>query len=203
MDSPKEVLPTPGGTDQTQNRTFELVHTFLDGEVFQNPFFDFFQAVVVGIQHQSGFGDVFADAGFFLPRQSEQGVDVVAYDGGFGRHRRHHFEFFQFGQAFFFRFFGHTRLFDACLQGIQFAVFVFFAQFFVYRFNLFVQIIFALGFFHLAFDASAYAFFSMHNVEFGFQLCQQEFHPFADFGNLQNLLALRQFQLQMRCDRIG
>ena len=192
----------PRRTDQTQNRTFKLVHTFLDGKVFQNPFFDFFQTVVVGVQHQIGFGNVFADTGFFLPRQLKQSIDVVAYHGGFRRHRRHHFELCQFGQAFLFGFFGHARFFDFRFQRIQFAAFVFFAQFFLNRFHLLVQIILALGFFHLAFDTAADAFFDLHDVQFGFQLGKQKLHTADNAEGFQNLLALLQFQLQMRCNRV-
>ena len=46
----------PRGTDQAQNRTFQLIGAFLHGKVFQNALFDFFQAVVVFIEHQIGFG---------------------------------------------------------------------------------------------------------------------------------------------------
>ena len=157
---------------------------------------------MVSVQHQIGFGNIFADAGFFLPRQLKQSIDVVAYYGGFRRHRRHHFELFQFRQAFFLSFFGHARFFDFCFQRIQFAAFVFFAQFFLNRFHLLVQIILALGFFHLAFDAAADAFFNLHDVQLGFQLCKQKLHTADNAKGFQNLLALLQFQLQMRSDGV-
>ena len=147
---------------------------------------------MVGVQHQIGFGNIFADAGFFLPRQLEQSIDVVAYYGRFRRHRRHHFQFFQFRQTFLFSFFGHARFFDFRFQRIQFAAFVFFTQFFLNRFHLLIQVILALGFFHLAFNAAANAFFDLHDVKFGFQLGEQKLHTDNNVGSFQDLLTLLQ-----------
>ena len=65
-----------------------------------------------------------------------------------------------------------------------------------------VQIILALGFFHLAFNAAADAFFYLHDVQFGFQLGKQKLHTADNAEGFQNLLALLQFQLQMRRNRI-
>ena len=158
--------------NQTQNRAFELVHTFLNGQIFQNALFDFFQTIVVGIQNQISFGNIFADTGFFLPWQLKQSIDIVAHDGRFRRHRRHHFQFFQFRQTFFFSLFAHACFFDFCFQRIQFAAFVFFAQFFLNCFYLLIQVILTLGFFHLTFYTATDAFLDLHDVEFGFQLRQ-------------------------------
>ena len=193
----------PRRTNQTQNRAFELVHTFLNSQIFQNTFFDFFQTIVVGIQNQISFGNIFADTGFFLPRQLKQSIDIVAYNGRFRRHRRHHFQFFQFRQTFFFSLFAHACFFDFCFQCVQLAAFVFFAQFFLNRFYLLIQVILTLGFFHLTFHTATNAFLDLHDVEFGFQLSQQKFQTLNNAGSLQHILTLLQFQLQMRGNRIG
>ena len=65
-----------------------------------------------------------------------------------------------------------------------------------------VQIVLALGFFHLAFDAAADAFFDLHDVQFGFQLGEQKLHTADNAEGFQNLLTLLQFQLQMRRNRV-
>ena len=158
---------------------------------------------MVGIQNQISFGNIFADTGFFLPRQLKQSIDVVAHDGRFRRHRRHHFQFFQFRQTFFFSLFAHACFFDFCFQRVQLAAFVFFAQFFLNRFHLLIQVILALGFFHLTFHAATDAFLDLHDVEFGFQLSQQKFQTLNNAGGLQHILTLLQFQLQMGGNRIG
>ena len=193
----------PRRTNQTQNRAFELVHTFLNSQIFQNTLFDFFQTIVVGIQNQISLGNIFADTGFFPPRQLKQSIDIVAHDGRFRRHRRHHFQFFQFRQTFFFSFFAHTCFFDFVLQRIQLTTLVFFAQLFLNRFHLLIQVILALGFFHLTFHTATDTFLDLHDVEFGFQLSQQKFQTFNNAGSLQHILTLLQFQLQMRGNSIG
>ena len=70
-------------------------------------------------------------------------------------------------------------------------------------FNLFVQVILALGFFHLPLHTAADTFFDLQDIEFGIKLAEQEFHPFGHIDLIQNHLARLQFQLQMCCDGIG
>ena len=54
----------------------------------------------------------------------------------------------------------------------------------------------------MTFDATADAFFDLHDVQFGFQLGEQKLHTTDNAESFQNLLALLQFQLQMRRNRV-
>ena len=158
---------------------------------------------MVGIQHQIGLSNIFNHAGLFLPRQFQQGVDIVPHHCRFRRHRRHHFQFFQFRQSLAFSFFAHACSFDVGFQLVQLGTFVFLAQFLMDGFNLFVQVILALGFFHLPLHTAADTFFHLQDIEFGIKLAEQEFHPFGHIDLIQNHLARLQFQLQMGSNGIG
>ena len=158
---------------------------------------------MVFVQHQIGFGQVFAHARFFLPRQLDERFDVIAHHGAFGRHRRHHFQFAQFGQSFVFAFLAHARCFDLLFQLFKIVGIFIVAQFFLDDFDLLVQIIIALVFLHLALHFAANAFFQLGNFQFAFDLRQQVFHARADIGQIQQVLAVFQFKLQMGGDDVG
>ena len=176
--------------DQAQNRTFEFVGAFLYCQIFQNALFHFFQTVMVFVQHQIGFGQVFAHARFFLPRQLDERFDVIAHHGAFGRHRGHHFQFAQFGQSFVFAFLAHAGGFDLLFQLFKIVGIFIVAQFFLDDFDLLVQIIIALVFLHLALHFAANAFFQLGNFQFAFDLCQQVFHARTDIGQIQQVLTV-------------
>ena len=55
-----------------------------DGEVLDDPLLDLVEAVVVGVQHLAGAGDVVAVVGRARPRQLEHGVEPGADPGGLG-----------------------------------------------------------------------------------------------------------------------
>ena len=183
------------GADKAEDGAFEFFAAFLHRQIFQDALFDFFQTVVVGVEHQIGFGDVFDDARFFLPRQFEQRIYIVAHHGGLGRHRRHHFEFFQFRQGFFLGLFAHAGRFDVGFELVQLRAFVFFAQFLVDGFDLLVEVILALRFFHLAFDAAFDAFFHLQDVQLGIDLADEELHAFGHVDLVEHGLAQFEFQL--------
>ena len=186
-----------GRAHQAQNRTFELVHAFLHRQVFQNALFHLFQAIVVGIKHQVGLHNIFANLAFLLPRNVYQRFDIIPHHGRLGRHRRHHAQLFHFAQRFFFRFLAHAGFAHLLFELVELFTLVTLAQLFLNRFYLLVQIIVALGFFHLPFHPAADAFFHLQNIQLGFQLAEQVFHTFGHVGDFQNLLALLQLELQV------
>ena len=190
-------------TDEAQNRRFELVYTLLHGEVFQDAFLDLVEAIVIAFQHFFGVAQFIIHLGLFLPRQTDQGVDVIAHDGGFGRHRRHQLELAQFALRFFQGLFRHLGSDDLLFQLFQIGALFAFAQFLLNRLDLLVQIVFALRFFHLTLDAAADALLDLQNVEFAFQLAEQMLVPLGDVENFQDDLLLLKLQRQMRGNRVG
>ena len=59
IDWPSEVLPTPGGPDEAEDRPREVALLELrDREVLDDPVLDLVQVVVVGIEHLAGLDEV-------------------------------------------------------------------------------------------------------------------------------------------------
>ena len=58
MDRPREVLPTPGGPTKQRIGPLIFAAQFIDREIFENPFFDFFQIVMIFVENLLGFLDV-------------------------------------------------------------------------------------------------------------------------------------------------
>ena len=189
-------------SDQAQNRTFDSLCFLLHRQVFQNALFDLFQTVVVFVQNLFGGSQIRPDFRRFAPRQINQPIQVVADDRRFGRHGAHVAQFFQFGQRFCIGFRGHFRLFDFGFQFVVFGGTVIVAQLFLNGFHLFVQIIVALGFFHLLFDAAADFLFDLQNVLFGFHQAVQFFDARQNIRRFQQILPFRNLQRQMRRNHV-
>ncbi len=94
------------------------------------------------------------------------------------------------------------RSLDFLLQLINIGAFFALAQFLLDRLDLFVQVILALAFFHLAPDAPADAFFHLQNIQLRFQQAQQMFETLAHIKNFQHFLFLFQLERQVRGDGI-
>jgi len=63
--------------DQTQDRALELVHAFLHGEIFDNPLFDFFKPVMIGVENFLRLGEIVFHLGAIVPGDRGQPVEVV------------------------------------------------------------------------------------------------------------------------------
>ena len=145
-----------GRADEADDRAFAVFVAFLYGEVVKDALFDVFEAVVVALQDFFGAGDVVLAAAALGPGVVNHPFEIVADDVGLGRHRRHLFEFVQFGQGFFFGVRAHAGVFDGFFQLFDVVERVFhFAQFFLDGFDLFVEVVLALVALHLLFDAAA------------------------------------------------
>ncbi|MCY1535577.1 hypothetical protein D9M68_709890 [compost metagenome] len=87
----RDRLPQRGLADtrwahEAQDGCLYLVDALLHREVFKDAVLDLLEAVVVGVEHGLGIGQVVLDLGLLAPRQADEHVDVVAYHRGFGRH---------------------------------------------------------------------------------------------------------------------
>jgi hypothetical protein len=65
--------------DETQDRALQRLHPLLDREVFDDALFDFFQPVVIFVEHFLGDDHIGVHLGLLLPRALHQPVDVVAH----------------------------------------------------------------------------------------------------------------------------
>src|SRR5262249_7947330 len=78
--------------DKTENGAFRIFDELAHGQEFEDAFFNLFEAIVLFVEDLFGSFDVANFLGTLFPRHSEEPVDVIAADGGFGGHRRHEFE---------------------------------------------------------------------------------------------------------------
>ncbi len=83
-----------GWTNQTDNRSLDLLDLRLHGQIFKDAFLWFFQAEMILIKDDFRLINVDFGAGFFLPGQSDNGINIVTYHCGLSRHGRHLAEFF-------------------------------------------------------------------------------------------------------------
>ena len=162
----KRSLAHAWRADQTQNRCLEFVDALLHRQILDDPLFDFFQAVVVGVEHFLACAQIGTNLGFLFPRQVDQGLDVVAHDRCLSRHRRHQRQLLQFGARFHIRLFRHARGFNALFQLCDIGTFIAIAEFFLNRFYLFVEVILALTLLHLPLHAPANALFYLEYIDF-------------------------------------
>ena len=162
--------------DQAQDRSLELARPLLHGQVFENPFLDLLQPIMIGFQNRLGRCQILMNLGALAPGNADQPVDVVAHHRGLGRHRRHHLQFVQFRLGLGLGFLGHSRLLDALAQFLDFVGRILqIAEFLLNRLDLLVQIILALALFHLLLDPAANAFLDLKDVDLAFHQGQQMF----------------------------
>ena len=192
---PSEVLPTPGGADQAQDGSAQLLDAMLHGQVLDDALLDLVQAKVVLVQHRFGLGDVLQDLGALLPRHLHQPVDVVADDRRLRRHRRHHLQLVEFGGGLLAGLLGHARLGDLLLQVRELvAALVHFAKFLLNGLHLLIQVVLALRLLHLRLDAAADALLDLQHIHLAFDGDQDVFQALANVQDLQDLLLLAELQ---------
>ena len=190
----KRCFTDAGRTDQAKYRRFQFIDTTLHRKIFDDPFFDFFKPVVIGVEYFFRVRQIGTDLGFFLPGQRNDGIDVVTHDGCLSRHWRHQFQFLQFRLGLGARLFGHVRGLDFLFELIDLGTLFGFAELFLYCLDLLVQVVLALRLFHLALDTSANSFFNLQDIDFSFQQAEQLFETRRDVEILEDLLLL--FELE-------
>ena len=199
----ERCLAYAGRADETKNRRLNFFDALLHGEVFQNAFLDFIESVVVVFEHFLCMREIIVDLGFFLPRQANKDVNVITNYGRFSRHRRHKLKFFQFGLRLFTRLFGHLGSDDFLVELFKVCTFFALTQLFLNCFDLLVQIVLTLRFFHLALDATTDTLLHLQNVELSFELTQQMLVTLCDVEDFEDDLFLLQQQRQVSGDGIG
>ena len=137
---------------ETENRTLGILDQLAHGEKLQNALLDFFQAVVVRVQHLLRVVNGARLLRALLPRHGQQPVNVVAADGGFGRHGRHGFQLLQLLDRLVEHFLGHSGGLDLLAQLVELALLAA-AQFLLNGLDLFVQVVLFLRALHLPLHA--------------------------------------------------
>ena len=186
--SPQRGFTDTRRSDETEYWSFTVRHAFLHGEVFQDTFFDFIESIMVFIEDTSCFGGGDGDRRAFLPGQREDGVKISSCDGSFSGHSGHHFEFPYFVLTLFAGLFAHSGFLHALFKRVGFGALVV-SEFFLYGSCLFLQIVFAVIFFHLVFDASTD--FTFNFLDFGFAAddSEERISSFAEVGHFEHFLS--------------
>ena len=107
-----------------------------------------------------------------LPGHGQQPVEIVAADGGFGRHRRHHFQPLQLLHGLFHGSFGHAGGFDLLLELLDFVLFAA-AEFLVDGLELFVEVVLFLRALHLALHARVDVAVDVELFDFALRGCRR------------------------------
>ena len=159
---------------------------------------------MVGIQNFTRLQNILIDPVCLFPGHTGHPVQIIANHCGFCTHRAHIAQLFQLGFGLVPGFFWHFGSIDLLGNFIDLiAAILALAQLFLNGLHLLIQIIFALGFFHLAFDAVANAFFHLQHADLAFHNAINRFQTFLDILDFQQFLFFDDFHGQMRGNRIG
>src|SRR5690606_22772013 len=104
------------GTYQTENRSLQLPHALLNGQVLETALLHLLETVVVFLEHVLGVRQVLVHFRALLPRRLDEPVDVIAHYGRFGRHRRHQLQLVELRSRLLVRVFRHARSLDLLLE---------------------------------------------------------------------------------------
>ena len=199
----KRGLADARRADKAQDGPGQLIGALLHSQIFDNALLDLFKSVMVRVEHGLRGGQILLDLGALAPRQRQQPIQIIAHNGGFGRHGRHGAQLFQLRSCLVTGLFGKLGVLNAGLQlsHIVFAVLAV-AQLFLDRLHLLIEIIFALGLFHLALNTGANALLNLKHGNFALHQGKALFKALGDRSHFQNVLLVRQFNCQMRGNRI-
>ena len=175
----------------------------MHGEIFENPFFDFVQTVVICVQNVFSTLEIQAHLTLSLPRHLHQPVDVGAHHGGFCGHWRHLLELVQLRLGLGHCIFRQTGSIDAFFQLFDFIVtFVTITQLFLNGLHLLIQVVLALAALHLLFNAATDAFFNLQQVDLGIQQGQNVFNTGLQVDDFEDFLLLLDLECHMGSHRI-
>src|SRR5262245_44595483 len=68
-------------TDQAKDRALQAIGASLHRQIFDDPFLDLLETVVILVENSLGFGNVALETRLLAPWQAEQHVKIVARDG--------------------------------------------------------------------------------------------------------------------------
>ena len=136
-----------------------------------------------------GGREVLALARLLGPGHGDQPVEVVARDGGLGRHRRHGLEALELLERLLLGVLGHAGLLDLLAQLLDLvAAVVLAAQLLLDRLHLLVEVVLLLGALHLLLDAALDALVDLELVHLGLEDRRDARQPFLGREDLQQVL---------------
>ena len=189
---------------QRQDRRLGLLHQRAHGEELEDAVLDLLQPVVIFVEHRLGVGEVAALLALLVPRHRDEPVEVVARDGGLGRHRRHRLQALELLDRLLLDVLGHLRLLDLLLQIVNLvALLVLAAQFLLDRLHLLVEVVLLLRLLHLLFHARLDPAIDLELVHLGFEDAGDAVQPLERRDDLEQVLLLVHAHQQVRGNRVG
>ena len=189
---------------EAQDRAPQLIGAGTNGQILQDALFDFFQAIVIAVEHLFSRINVFLGLLLLAPRQSEQPIEIIAHDGRFCRHRAHLLQFFEFGFGLGAGFFGEFGFADLLFQLLKLIpTFVLLAQLALNGLHLLIQIIVALALLHLPLHAVTDAALNLQHAHFAFHEGEDALETLGRAEDFQQFLLLFQLDRQIVCDHVS
>ncbi len=189
-------------SDEAEDRTLGILDQLAHGEKFEDALLDLFEAVVIFVQNLFGVVDGARFLGLFLPRHGQQPVDVVAADGGLGRHGRHGFQLLQLLDGLVEHFLRHAGGFDLLAQLVELALFAA-AQFLLDGLDLFVEVVLFLRALHLPLHARLDVAIEVELFDFDVEHVGDARQPRRGIEDAQQFLLLFDAELQIGGDGVG
>ncbi|MCY1170821.1 hypothetical protein D9M73_109110 [compost metagenome] len=199
-------LANAGRADEAQDRPLQLVGARLYREIFDDPVLDLFERIVVLVEHRLRRRNILADLGLLAPRQAQQHVEIVAHDGGLGRHRRHRLELLQLRRRLGAGFLGQFERRDLVGQLgdlIAFALVALIAELTLDRLQLLVEVIFALGLLHLALHAAFDLLLDLQHAKLALHEGEHHLESLGRIAFDQQRLLVGHLDLDVGGDRVG
>src|SRR5712692_7549171 len=178
-------------SDQAEDWPLHLADQRLHREVFEDTLFDLIEPVMILFQDALGFLDVELVLRVLEPRQGKEPVEVVAYDGRLGRHRRHHLELLDLAFAFLARLGRHLLLAQLVFEFLDL----------VLEFVLLAELL--LNRAHLLVDPGADAFFNFEDFKLRAHIAQDALEALRRIGALEQRLLVLELDTQMADQLVG
>ena len=191
--------------DEAQDRPLQLVGARLHRQIFDDPVLDLLQREMILVQDRLRLLEVGLDPALLAPGQAQQHVEIVAHHRRFGRHGLHALELLELGRRLGARFLAQLRLGDLVGQFGKLVAFLALAiaQFALDRLELLVQIIFALGLFHLALHAATDLLLDLQHAQFAFHEGEHHLQPLDRIGLDQQRLLVGDLDVDVGGNGIG
>ncbi len=197
-------LADSGRSGEGEDGRLRLLDQRAHREELEDALLDLVEAVVILVEDLLGALQVAALAALLVPRHRDQPVEIVARDGGFGRHRRHRLEALQLLDGLLLDVLRHLRRFDLLLQIVDLvALFVLAAQFLLDRLHLLVEVVLLLGLLHLLLDARLDLAVHLELVDLDFEDAGDAVQPLERGNDFEQVLLLVDADQQVRGDGVG
>ena len=190
--------------DEGEDGRLRLLDQRAHREELEDALLDLLQPVVIFVEDRLGVLEVAALLGLLVPRHRDQPIEIVARDGGLGRHRRHRLEPLQLLDGLFLDVLRHPRLLDLLLQLFDLvALLVLAAQFLLDRLHLLVEVVLLLRLLHLLLDARLDAAIDLELVDLGFENGGDAVEAFERRVDFEEVLLLVDADQQVRGNGVG